>query len=111
MEDRFGRRLFKRGHAGVELTSAGQQFLKYAHNIQRQWQQAKQRIELPERFNHTIGLGSQVSFWDSLILKWMPWMRKNAAEIALHVEADYSPSVMRQVSDGLFDIGVMYHPR
>ena len=111
MEDRFGRRLFKRGHAGVELTSAGQQFLQYAHNIQRQWQQAKQRIELPERFNHTIGLGSQVSLWDSLILKWMPWMRKNAAEIALHVEADYSPSVMRQVSDGLFDIGVMYHPR
>ncbi len=111
MEDRFGRRLFKRGHAGVELTSAGQQFLQYAHNIQRQWQQAKQRIALPERFNHTIGLGSQVSLWDSLILKWMPWMRKNAAEIALHVEADYSPSLMRQVSDGLLDIGVMYHPR
>jgi DNA-binding transcriptional LysR family regulator len=38
-------------------------------------------------------------------------MRKNAAKIALHVEADYSPSLMRQVSDGLFDIGVMYHPR
>ncbi len=111
MEDLFGRRLFKRGHAGVELTSAGQQFLQYAHNIQRQWQQAKQRIALPERFNHTIGLGSQVSLWDSLILKWMPWMRKNAAEIALHVEADYSPSLMRQVSDGLLDIGVMYHPR
>lgn len=111
MEERFGRMLFKRGHAGVELTSAGQHFLQYAHNIQRQWQQAQQRIALPESFNHTIGLGSQVSLWDSLILKWMPWMRKNASEIALHVEADYSPSLMRQVSDGLLDIGVMYSPR
>lgn len=111
MEDRFGRMLFKRGHAGVELTSAGQNFLQYAHNIQRQWKQAQQRIALPDSFNHTIGLGSQVSLWDSLILKWMPWMRKNAAEIALHVEADYSPSLMRQVSDGLLDIGVMYSPR
>jgi DNA-binding transcriptional LysR family regulator len=111
MEDRFGRILFKRGHAGVELTSAGQHFLQYAHNIQRQWQQAKQRIALPESFNHTIGLGSQVSLWDSLILQWMPWMRQNASEIALHVEADYSPSLMRQVSDGLLDIGVMYQPR
>jgi DNA-binding transcriptional LysR family regulator len=38
-------------------------------------------------------------------------MRQNASEIALHVEADYSPSLMRQVSDGLLDIGVMYQPR
>ena len=111
MEERFGRMLFKRGHAGVELTSAGQHFLQYAHNIQRQWKQAQQRIALPDSFNQTIGLGSQVSLWDSLILKWMPWMRKNATEIALHVEADYSPSLMRQVSDGLLDIGVMYSPR
>jgi DNA-binding transcriptional LysR family regulator len=111
MEDRFGRMLFKRGHAGVELTSAGQNFMQYALNIQRLWKQAQQRIALPESFNHTIGLGSQVSLWDSLILKWMPWMRQNAAEIALHVEADYSPSLMRQLSDGVLDIGVMYQPR
>jgi DNA-binding transcriptional LysR family regulator len=24
----------------------------------------------------------------------MPWMSKNSAEIALHIEADYSPSLM-----------------
>lgn len=111
MEDRFGRVLFKRGHSGVELTSAGQHFRQYALNIQRLWQQAQQRISLPENFSHGIGLGSQVSLWDSLILKWIPWMRQNAASVAIHVEADYSPSLMRQLSDGLLDIGVMYNPR
>jgi DNA-binding transcriptional LysR family regulator len=127
MEDRFGRVLFKRGHSGVELTSAGQHFQRghsgveltsagqhfrqYALNIQRLWQQAQQRISLPENFSHGIGLGSQVSLWDSLILKWIPWMRQNAASVAIHVEADYSPSLMRQLSDGLLDIGVMYNPR
>ncbi len=111
MEDRFGRRLFKRGHSGVELTSAGQHFREYALNIQRLWQQAQQRISLPENFSHGIGLGLQVSLWDSLILKWIPWMRHNARDIAVHVEADYSPSLMRQLSDGLLDIGVMYNPR
>lgn len=111
MEDSFGRRLFKRGHAGVELTSSGQYFHQYALNIQRLWQQAHQRISLPENFSHAIGLGSQVSLWDSLILKWIPWMRQNAADIALHVEADYSLSLMRQLADGLLDIGVMYQPR
>jgi DNA-binding transcriptional LysR family regulator len=111
MEERFGRILFTRGHAGVELTSAGQHFRQYALNIQRLWQQAQQQISLPENFSHGIGLGSQVSLWDSLILKWIPWMRRNANDVAIHVEADYSPSLMRQLSDGLLDIGVMYNPR
>ena len=111
MEDHFGRRLFIRSHSGVELTSAGQHFREYALNIQRLWQQAQQRISLPENFSHGIGLGLQVSLWDSLILKWIPWMRHNASDIAVHVEADYSPSLMRQLSDGLLDIGVMYNPR
>ena len=111
MEDRFGRTLFKRGHSGVELTSAGQHFRQYALNIQRLWQQAQQRISLPESFSHGIGLGTQVSLWESLVLKWIPWMRQNANDVAIHVEADYSPSLMRQLSDGLLDIGVMYNPR
>jgi DNA-binding transcriptional LysR family regulator len=111
LEDRFGRILFKRGHSGVELTSAGQHFREYALNIQRLWQQAQQRVSLPENFSHGIGLGSQVSLWDSLILKWIPWMRQNAKDVAIHVEADYSSSLMRQLSDGLLDIGVMYNPR
>ena len=111
MEERFGRVLFKRGHSGVELTSAGQHFREYALNIQRLWQQAQQRISLPENYSHGIGLGLQVSLWDSLIHKWIPWMRHNARDIAIHVEADYSPSLMRQLSDGLLDIGVMYNPR
>ncbi len=111
MEESFGRRLFKRSHSGVELTYAGQHFRQYAQNIQRLWQQAHQRVALPENFSHGIGLGSQFSLWDSLVLKWMPWMRRNASDVALHVEADYSPSLMRQLSDGLLDIGVMYNPR
>ena len=111
MEDSFGRDLFVRSHAGVVLTSAGQHFREYALNIQRLWQQAHQRINLRENFNHGIGLGMQVSLWDSLVLKWIPWMRQNARDVAVRVEADYSPSLMRQLSDGLLDIGVMYNPR
>ena len=57
-----------------------------------------------------LALGAQVSLWDRLILKWMPRMREKAPDIALRVEADYSISLMRQLSDGLLDIGVMYTP-
>lgn len=111
MEETFGRTLFTRNHNGVELTYAGQHFRHYALNIKRLWQQAQQRVSLPESFTNGIGLGSQVTLWESLVLKWMPWMRRNAPGVALHVEADYSPSLMRQLSDGLLDIGIMYNPR
>ena len=35
MEEQFGRPLFTRGHAGVELTYAGQRFRRYALGIER----------------------------------------------------------------------------
>ena len=111
IEDRLGRTLFVRNHSGVELTSAGQHFRQYALNIQRLWQQAQQRIALPENFSHGLGIGLQVSLWYSLILKWIPWIRERATDVAIHVEADYSRSLMRQLADGLLDIGVMYNPR
>ena len=111
MEEQFGRPLFRRSHAGAELTSAGHHFRRYAMGIQRLWQQAHQEVTLPKGYRTVLALGAQVSLWDRLILKWMPRMRKSAPNVALRVEADYSTSLMRQLTDGLLDIGVMYAPR
>ncbi len=111
LEDQFGRSLFTRSHSGVELTSAGHHFKRYAIGIQRLWQQAHQEVTLPKGYKTVLALGAQVSLWDRLILKWMPRMREKASDVALRVEADYSSSLMRQLSDGLLDIGVMYTPR
>ena len=38
-------------------------------------------------------------------------MRAAAPDVALRVDADYSTSQMRLLSDGLLDVGVMYQPR
>lgn len=111
MEEQFGRSLFKRSHSGAELTSAGHHFRRYAIGMQRLWQQAHQEVTLPKGYRTVLALGAQVSLWDRLILKWMPRMREQAPDVALRVEADYSTSLMRQLSDGLLDIGVMYAPR
>lgn len=111
MEDQFGLPLFTRGHSGVELTSAGHRFHRYAMGMERLWQQSKQEVTLPEGFRTVLALGAQVSLWERLILRWIPRMRREAPMVALRVEADYSSSLMRQLSDGLLDIGVMYEPR
>lgn len=111
LEERFGHALFQRAHSGARLTPAGRQFRQYALNIQRLWQQAHQVVTLPEGYRAVLGLGAQVSLWDRLILQWIPWMREQAPDVALRVEADYSDSQMRQLTDGSLDIGVMYRPR
>ena len=111
MEEQLGRPLFRRGHAGVELTSAGQRFRRYAEGIERLWQQSQQQVALPEGYRTVLALGAQVSLWERLILDWMPRMRRQAPTVALQVQADYSHSLMRQLSDGLLDICVMYQPR
>ncbi len=111
MEQQFGRPLFTRGHSGVELTSAGLRFRRYAEGIERMWHQSQQEVTLPEGYRTVLALGAQVSLWEQLILEWMPRMRHQAPTVALQVQADYSYSQMRQLSDGLLDIGVMYQPR
>lgn len=111
MEDQFGLPLFTRGHSGVELTAAGHRFHRYAMGMERLWQQSNQEVTLPQGFRTVLALGAQVSLWERLILRWIPRMRREAPMVALRVEADYSSSLMRQLSDGLLDIGVMYEPR
>lgn len=111
LEERLGRPLFIRNHAGVRLTPAGQRLRRHALNMQRLWQRAEQEVALPRAYRAAIGLGSQVSLWERLILRWIPWMRRAAPDVAIHVEADYSTSLMRQLADGVLDIGVMYTPR
>ncbi len=111
LESRLDRPLFVRGRSGVELTVAGRRFQRYALSVVRTWEQARQEIALPVGFRGAFGLGAQVSLWEHLILRWIPWMRAHAADVALRLEADYSHSLMRQLADGLIDIGVMYMPR
>lgn len=111
LEDHFGLPLFRRSRSGVELTGGGQQFRRYALNLQQFWQQAYQAVTLPRGYRGVFALAAQVSLWDRLILPWIPWMRAQAPDLALRLDADYSNAQMRQLSDGLLDIGVMYQPR
>ena len=111
LEDRLDRPLFTRVRSGVELTAAGHQFHRYAVTLVRAWEQARQEVSLPEGFSTMFGLGAQVSLWERLVVRWIPWMREKAPDVCLNLQADYSDSQMRALADGLLDIGVMYDPR
>ncbi len=111
LEESLDRVLFMRGRSGAALTAAGQQFQHYAETMYRSWQQARREVALPAGFGGILSIGVQVSLWERLILAWIPWLREQAPDIAVRVETDYSDSLMRRLSDGLLDVGIMYVPR
>ncbi|HLN23091.1 MAG TPA: LysR family transcriptional regulator [Patescibacteria group bacterium] len=110
LEDELGRSLFTRSKAGTELTTAGVQFRRYATTMVRVWEQARQELALPPGFRSVLTVGGQFSLWDRMLLRWVPWMRAAMPDVALRVEVGLSDGLMRQLSEGLIDVGVMYSP-
>ncbi len=111
LEDELGRPLFLRSKAGTELTAAGMQFRRYASTLVRVWEQARQEIELPPGYRTVLNVGGQFSLWDRLLVQWIPWMRTALPDVALRAEVGLSDGLMRQLAEGLIDIGVMYSPQ
>ena len=110
LEDELGRPLFVRSKSGTQLTAAGTQFRRYATTMVRVWEQARQELALPPGFRTVMNVGGQFSLWDRLLVQWIPWMRTAMPDVALRAEVGLSDGIMRQLIEGLLDVGVMYSP-
>ncbi len=111
LEESLGQQLFNRSKSGVTLTNAGNHFVSHAQNIVHSWEQARHDVALPENYQSVIVLGGQFTLWDSLLLKWVPWVQRSLPDIALRTELGSSPELMKMLLDGQIDIAVMYSPQ
>lgn len=108
LEDQIGRPLFNRSKSGATLTAAGMHFEKYARTILRAWQQARHEAALPEDLNGTISVGAEFSLWDSLLLKWIPWIRVSVPDLAIRAESAPMDNLIRRLGEGLLDLAATY---
>lgn len=111
LEESLGVELFSRGRFGAELTSSGMKFKPYATQICEIWKHARQELALPRGYEGVLRLATQFSVWEKFVNSWVIDMRTRHPNIALHIEADYSMTMMEQISQKLLDIAVMYQPR
>lgn len=111
LEGELGVRLFIRNKGGATLTPAGAQFQRHAAALIRIWQQARQDLLLPRRFRATLRIGGEAGLWNRWLHHLVPWMRQNAADVALRCEVDLPDGMTQGLLEGLLDIGVMYSPR
>ena len=112
LEHQLERALFSRSRNGVTLTGAGHHFQRHAVAAVRAWEQARQEVTLPEGYRTSFGLGSSTpELWERFGHRWIRRMRRDAPDVALRIDVDYSENMLHNLSDGLLDIGIMYEPR
>ena len=111
LEEELGRPVFLRTKTGTELTAAGQQFLRYAISLVKVWEEARQQVAIPPGFRTTLSVGGQYSLWERLMLRWIPAMQARAPDVAIRAEVGMPARLMREMGEGIIDIGVMYTPQ
>jgi len=110
LEELLGRQLFVRNKSGAALTSAGEQFLRYAQTLVQVWERARHQVAVPAGRRAVITVGGELSLWDPLLLDWLIWMRHAAPQLALRAEVGLPESLVNQVAEGILDIAVVYAP-
>ena len=111
LETQLGSALFIRGRSGASPTAAGLRFEPHARAIKASWGLARQELGTVDRFDGALRIAAQVSFSQNLLVDWMDRIRLELPRVALHVESDYSPQMINDISFGNLDIGLMYAPR
>ena len=111
LEDQLRRPVFIRGKSGATLTPAGEQFQRYARTLVQVWERARHQVSVPLGRRALLAVGGELSLWNPLLLDWMVWMRRSASDVALQTQIGLAEGLMRQVTEGTLDLGVVYAPR
>jgi DNA-binding transcriptional LysR family regulator len=111
LEELLGRKLFVRNKSGATLTSAGEQFLRYAPSLIQIWERARQQVAVPGGMRAVVAVAGELALWNPLLLDWLVWMRRSAPQLAVRTHVALPEALMDQVSEGVIDIAVLYAPQ
>ena len=111
LEDQLRRRVFVRSKSGATLTSAGEEFQRFARTLVQVWERARHEVSMPDGRRAVLSLGGELSLWNPLLLSWMVRMREKAADVALRTQVGLPDSLLHQVGEGILDLAVVYAPR
>lgn len=110
LETEIGKPLFIRTKSQCELTSAGRQFHRYARIMLRAWEEARHQVAVPDDYRETLVVGGQYSLWNRFLLWWMPIFQTAAPHVALRAEAGMPARLMREMTEGVLDLAIIYNP-
>ena len=110
LEDLLGQQLFVRSKLGTTLTPAGIKFKSSAETMIRVWEHARHQVSLASEFQSLITIGGELTLWQQLVLKWLPWIRSSLPDVAVRTEILEPESLAHHLVEGSMDIGLTYLP-
>lgn len=108
LEEQLERPMFVRNKSGAKLTAAGEQFFRYATSLVQIWEAARSTVALPPGRNAIVTIGAELSLWTPLMTRWLLWMRRECANVAIRATMDRSDKLVELVQEGLLDFAVLY---
>ncbi|MEM8876582.1 MAG: LysR family transcriptional regulator [Pseudomonadota bacterium] len=110
LEDDLGQRLLHRQKSGVQLTSSGVKFKRYAEAMDNMWRLARQETSLPPGMESICNLGCEIDLWPLAARRLASAVRERFPATALSIR----PVDQRQIEDwlasSLIDAALCYVP-
>ena len=110
LEEQMGAALFTRGRSGAKLTPAGERFQAHAHELYNAWTRAMRDVSEAEGFEASLYISAQLSLVSSVFFDLIEAFDQRMPKLFLKLEADYSAQIMRDLSAGEIDIGILFSP-
>lgn len=110
LEGQLGCRLFVRNRGGARLTEHGERFTGYASQLVQTWEAARRDLPLPEGSGNLLAIGSELSLWNPLLLKWISRLRGEQGDIAVRAEVGERAALYEKLKYGLLDAALIHQP-
>ncbi len=111
LEEALGRKLFIRTRNGAAPTAAGREFERFAQSFVQVWERARQQLTVPPGRTSVIAVGGELNLWNSLLLDWLVWMKKEQPHIAVHAQVGLADQLLEQLRAGVLDLAILYAPK
>ena len=110
LEEILGVRLFTRKRNDIQLTPAGQRFLKGAEALISLWEETRKSVSLDESNQPTLVIGAQPSLWDSYLPEWIETLRRDFSSLAIRCETHGGEALVQGLLGRMIDVGFMFEP-
>ncbi len=110
LEEILGVRLFTRKRNDIQLTPAGQRFLKGAEALISLWEETRKSVSLDESSQTTLVIGAQPSLWDSYLPEWIETLRRDFSDLAIRCETHGGEALVQGLLGRTLDIAFMFEP-
>lgn len=108
LEETTGVPLFTRARNNIQLTAAGQKFLRHAESILNTWNRARHEMAAEDESKFPLTIGSVASLWDMVAHDWTTSLYASLPNILLHAEVSTSTILIQQARESSLDMALVY---